>query len=202
MRNSPAEFQRCMDSIFGHLCCSQVRIYIDDIVIFGNSIDECLVLLESVFAAAEERGVYFKLEKSEIFPVECPLLGHLLCEFGYRPQPERIDGLRNAREPCNSKELRSFLASCGFVRSFVPNFSALTKPFSGLMKQRAKWESEELQEAYRRLLSELCDQVVLCGPYGDGPFVLVCDASKYAVGCALMQYQQGELRAIGFYSKG
>eukprot|EP00921_Rhytidocystis_pertsovi_P020270 GHVQ01032174.1.p1 GENE.GHVQ01032174.1~~GHVQ01032174.1.p1 ORF type:complete len:307 (-),score=5.61 GHVQ01032174.1:587-1507(-) len=150
-----------------------------------------------------EKGLYLKLQKTDIFPAEMPLLGHLVSVSGYRPDPQRIEGLKNAREPRNSKELRSFLAAASYVREFVPNYSELTQTFRVLTKKNAKWEwTSEQSYKYHYLLQQLCDQTYLTGPTTDGPFVLIADASQYSVGAGLLQYQNAELRVIGFYSKG
>lgn len=96
MENYPVEFQRYMDSIFGHLYQRNVRIHIDDIVIFADSFDELMQLLEEVLDAAV-KGVFFNLLKCDILPVEAPLLGHCLSAAGYRCFPQRIEALWSAR---------------------------------------------------------------------------------------------------------
>eukprot|EP00921_Rhytidocystis_pertsovi_P023798 GHVQ01038198.1.p1 GENE.GHVQ01038198.1~~GHVQ01038198.1.p1 ORF type:complete len:136 (-),score=1.63 GHVQ01038198.1:84-491(-) len=93
------------------------------------------------------------------------------------------DSAHNHREyrhfkPRTKRELRSFLCAASFVRAFVPNFSELVHPFRNLS-----------------------DRVMLNGPKGEGPFVLVTDASQYAVGAACLQYQDKCLVPMGFYSK-
>ena len=45
------------------------------------------------------------------------------------------------------------------------------------------------------------EQVLLSAPKGDGRFVIVCDASDYGIGAALLQLQGDELVVLEFGSK-
>ncbi|KAH0482687.1 MAG: hypothetical protein KVP17_002622, partial [Porospora cf. gigantea B] len=203
LKTAPAEFQRCVDSVFGHLYSEGVKCYVDDIIICGDDYDEVLSKLDEVLRLAEDYGLHFKIGKSHVLPDELPLLGHLVCIDGYRPHPDRIQGLKNQRPPKGKTELRSFLSAASYVRDFVPRFSDLTSTFRPLLKKDHVWKwSSRHDEAYNILLQALSDMIYLRGPLGEGPFVLVTDASLYAVGAALLQQQEQELRLMGFYSKG
>src|SRR5262249_28100261 len=49
--------------------------------------------------------------------------------------------------------------------------------------------------------NEVCDQVLLSAPRGDGPMVIVCDASNLGIGSALLQIQEGEPVLLEFGSR-
>ena len=46
--NSLATFQRCMLSIFSDLVERIMEVYMDDIIVYGGSFEECLISLETV----------------------------------------------------------------------------------------------------------------------------------------------------------
>ena len=46
--NAPTTFQRCMLSIFSDMVECIMEVYMDDIIVYGESFDECLVHLETV----------------------------------------------------------------------------------------------------------------------------------------------------------
>lgn len=202
MKNSPSEFQRAVDFAFGSLYSGNVKIYIDDIVLYANTIPEILSLLESVLSKACEFGLFLKLEKCEIFPEEASVLGHKVGSHGFRADPARIEALKRVAYPRDKKLLRSFVSACSYLRDFIPSFSDLVAPFRPLLKKDSSWAwTDEHRAAHDELLDNLSDAVILNGPRGCGPFVLICDASSYAVGGCLLQ-QQGEIFApMGFFSR-
>ena len=202
MCNSPAEFQYMSDSIYGHLYSTGVRVYIDDIVIFSNELDEVIDLLEQVLSATSKGGVYLKLSKCSFLPDTAKVLGHLLSCEGIQIDPTRIQGLRAAGPPSNRKTLRSFLGTCNYLSSFIPDYSEITYPLRKLGKKATIWVwGDEQQSAYETLLQFICDAVTLSPPIGSGPFLIFSDASSHAVGGCLLQQQDHGVVPISFFSK-
>ncbi|RVW28474.1 hypothetical protein CK203_110970 [Vitis vinifera] len=46
--NAPATFQRCMLSIFSDMVECIMKVFMDDITVYGGSFEECLLHLEAV----------------------------------------------------------------------------------------------------------------------------------------------------------
>lgn len=64
--NSPAVFVRYTNYIFQHLINDgMMETYVDDIVIFGDSIDQCLKNMATVLSKAEEFGLQIKWSKCQ-----------------------------------------------------------------------------------------------------------------------------------------
>ena len=142
MKNSPAEFQRMSDYVWGHLYKDNVKVYIDDIIIFDNTLDGLLDHLSEVLDAAVHHGVYFKLSKCRIAHREIKILGSLVSEDGIRCDPARIEVLQKAQQPRSKKELVSFLATCSYMRQHIPNYATVTSPLYDLVNKRTQfvWE--------------------------------------------------------------
>ena len=202
IKNSPGEYQRAMDLIFGDLYCKGVLCYIDDITIYAD--EECrhLELVAEVLKRCVESGLYLKLKKSQIMRPEINLLGHRVSVDGVRPSPEKVQAVRDALPPTNKAELRSFMGSASYLRRFVPGFAELTATLNDLLKEGVTfdWNSDH-QAAFDKLKEEMCDQVMLSGPRGTGRMIIVCDASARGLGCALLQIQDGEPVVLEFGSK-
>ncbi len=162
MRNSPSEFQRMSDAVFGHLYDRNVRVYIDDIVIWSDELEEVLELLERVLQACVESGIYLKLAKSSVLHPETKVLGHIVSISGIRPDPKRIQGLISALPPQNKKQLMSFLGSCGYLHNFISDYSELTYPLRTLLRKRSHWTwLHEHQEAHDEILLRLAEAAML-----------------------------------------
>lgn len=202
LKNAPAEFQRIMDEVFGHLYGKGVKIYFDDFIIFKNSISELFKLLNLVLDLAIENGLYFNVKKCSFVQSEVELLGHHVGFHGYRPLESRLQGLVNAKPPRTKRELHSFLGTVQFVKRFYPSFDEVMFPLRVLMKKSVAfvWESEH-QEAFEKLKSMLMARTMLTVPKGMGAYVLITDASDFGVGGALLQIQEKELEPILFLSR-
>ena len=202
IKNSPGVFQRAMDLIFGDLYGRGVLTYIDDIIIFNNDEDEHYKLLGEVLRRCVDAGVFLRLSKSEIARPEVRLLGHRVSLDGIQARRSKSRGIRQAVAPDSKETLRSFLGTIGYLRQYIPNYSQITAPLNDLLKKGAEfmWTSGHA-EIFEHLKEELCDKVLLCAPRGDGPLLIVCDASNRGIGCALLQMQGGDPVLLEFGSK-
>lgn len=82
LMNSPSIFQRLMDKVFAHLYF--VRCYLDDVVVFSNTLDDHLTHLKMVFYLLFLHFLKLKLQ-NVIFPrCEVDLLGHIIDRNGVR----------------------------------------------------------------------------------------------------------------------
>eukprot|EP01071_Lankesteria_metandrocarpae_P012034 Lankesteria_metandrocarpae@DN5486_c0_g2_i3.p1 len=202
IKNSPSEFQRAMDLILGDLYYRGVLCYIDDIVIYSSSWEQHLQLLDEVLKRCVEAGLFLKVSKSHIAKEKVPLLGFVVGSDGIQMCDKKVEAVRKARAPTNKKELMSFLGAASYLRRFIPFFSTISKPLSDLCKEKKAWVWDHKCElAFHELKGLLADTVLLSAPRGSGIFVIVCDASSFALGAVLCQVQHGDLVIIEFAAK-
>ena len=55
--NSPSTFQRIMELIFGDLNLSELILYLDDVLLFSQTVSEQVDRLEKVFHRLQEHGL-------------------------------------------------------------------------------------------------------------------------------------------------
>ena len=200
IKTSGSWFQRAIDNVLGHLYHKGVLSYIDDIIIFGNSIEEVLALLDEVLTECVKRGLYLKMAKAQLFCSEVKLLGHVVNASGIRPNPEKIEAVRKAEIPKTKSELRSFLGAASYLRKFVPHFATLASPLIEMTSPRVEltW-TEEANQSFEALKDEMCDVTYLAAPR-DGQFRIMTDASDVGIGAVLLQVQEDELVILEFAS--
>ena len=183
IKNSPGEFQRAMDKIFGDLYNEGVLCYIDDIVIFADTLEKHDGLLREVLCRCVEGGLYLKLMKCSFCDSEVELLGHRVGTMGIGPSPKKVEAIRKATPPTDKKVLRSFLGTAGYLRRFIPYFSDYTAPLVALLKKGAAWSwGETQQQGFEGLVDAVSDLVLLNAPKG-GRMHIYCDASDVALPC-------------------
>ena len=80
--NAPATFQRLMDFILAGLNWAHCLVYLDHVIVLGQSFLEHLENLQMVFARLQEAGLKLKPAKRTLFQEEVQLLGHLVSREG------------------------------------------------------------------------------------------------------------------------
>jgi len=68
--NAPATFQREMNRIFFNLIGKCVFIYIDDLIVFSESLEQHITDLESVFNILNVNGLKINIEKCHFFKTD------------------------------------------------------------------------------------------------------------------------------------
>ena len=76
----------------------------------------------------------------------------------------------------------------------------MTVHLSRLLKKNEKWEwSDDCQRSFEGIKHSLIRSPVLAIADQDSPFYVVCDASDFATGCALMQFDTDGIERVAFY---
>ena len=76
--NAPTTFQRCMLSIFSNLVERIMEVYMDDITVYGENFEECLVNLETILHRCIEKNLVFNWEIGHFMVSQGIVLGHII----------------------------------------------------------------------------------------------------------------------------
>ena len=192
LTNSPSTFQMMMDAVFRNLVLSgKVVIYLDDIIIFTETLEEHRKVVREVLAVLRKHRLTCKPEKCEFETQETEYLGFIISPGKVRMDPAKVAGVTEWPVPTCKKELQAFLGFANFYRRFIKDFAKIATPLNrltGLVDW--KWGSEE-QEAFEGIKHTITSSPVLAIPNDDDPFKVECDASKFAIGAELSQKQDG-----------
>ncbi|KAG3199018.1 hypothetical protein PC128_g5585 [Phytophthora cactorum] len=103
----------------------------------------------------------------------------------------------------NVKELRQFLGLATYLCKYVENYAGTIRPLSQLLKKEAEWKwTAECQQAFDAVKQGLTEAPILAVADQDRPFHVVCDASDFSIGCALMQHDhEGRDRVVYYQSR-
>lgn len=200
MRNAPATFQRLMNHVIQDL--PNVRVYIDDLVIFTTTWEEHVSCLQQLFHRLAEAGLTVNLLKSELGHAEVIYLGHVVGRGKVAPVQAKVEAILQYPTPTNRKEVMRFLGMTGFYRRFCPNFADVSAPLTALVspKKQFVW-SEKCRDAFNNLKNLLTTVPVLRAPDFSRPFSLQVDASDVGTGAVLMQSdEKNVLHPVSFMS--
>lgn len=202
LRNSPSTFQRLMNTVLYELGDIKAIVYLDDIIVFGRTIEEHNRNLCRVLEAMRRHNLKIEPTKCQILRTELKYLGHTINKDGISPTDENIKAIREMAVPTTVKGVRSFLGTVNFYGKFIPKIAEIRKPLNDLLKKNAKfiWNNE-CQLAFESLKNFLTSDLLLVRPNYEDTFVLTTDASEYAIGAVLSNVHSIN-KPIAFASRG
>lgn len=199
LTNSPATHQSRMEEVLGDLVNVTCVVYIDDIVIFSNSVEEHEKHLREVMDRLRSERLYCSSKKTQFFRREIEFLGHKISAEGTRPVEDKVKAVRDWKTPRSPKTVRQFLGTVGWMKKFIDglekHLSSLTPLTSVKMdaKSFAWGEKEEVAfQNIKRLITTLPCLKNLDYD-SDEPVWLFTDASASGIGAALFQGKEWDL---------
>ena len=129
VKNAGACFQKKMDdALVKH---TNVKCYIDDVLIYSKTFAEHLRHVEGVFRMIVAVGLKAHPSKCVFGAREVPYLGHVLSADGAIPMEAKVKTITAMPAPTDVSGARWFMGLAGYHRKFVLNFSSLAKPRRG-----------------------------------------------------------------------
>jgi hypothetical protein len=132
--NSPAHMQRFMDGRLRNLR-SNVRCYIDDIVIHSRTFEDHMRHLKDVFEVLREAGLYLSPKKCHVGYHSVTLLGRTVNSLGLATLRERAQAIQSLTFPTTLKQLEGFIGSANYNRTHIPHYAALIAPLEQLKRE-------------------------------------------------------------------
>ena len=211
LSNSPATYQRLMEECLGDYNMTICVIYLDDLIVFADTFEEHLERLDMILARLKQCNLKLSPEKCIFIQEKVNFLGHVVSSQGIETDPAKIEKIKNWPTPCNSDELRSFLAFAGYYRRFIRDFSKITRPLTDLLPPTPKKKGQKLKEEFvwtekeenifTNLKTILSTPPILAYPDFNLPFELHIDASAKGLGAVLYQEQQNQKKVIAYASR-
>jgi len=203
LTNAPAVFQRFINYVLSDYIDKFVVVYLDDILIYSKTLDEHKSHVMKVLESLEENYLIANLDKCLFHVREIEFLGHIISGFSIRTDPKKIEAVKNWPVPHSIKQVQSFIGFCNYYRRFIKNFSLIASPLFRLIRKDTKFEwTDESNKAFETLKGHLTSTPVLILPNPEKQFIMETDASHFALGCVLSQYdEEHKLHPIGYYSR-
>lgn len=200
--NAPATFQRMMDIVLSGLNFESCLVYLDDVIVFGQSWEQHLERVELVFQRLRTAKLKLKPSKCHLLRRKVGFLGHVVSTEGIAVDPAKVHEVVEWPTPRRLRDVRAFLGLCAYYRKFILGFSIVAAPLFALTKKDSPfvWD-EDCQEAFDRLKSALTSSPILSLPTNEAVYVLDCDASDFGIGAVLSQRIGGDEKVIAYGSR-
>ena len=139
---APAIFQRTMRTVLQGI--PNTCVYLDDILITGESDEQHLETLDKVLSRLEHAGACLKKEKCHFMLPSVEYLGHRISKDGLQPMDRKIRALRDAPVPRNVSQLKSFLGMLNYYNKFLPKQSHNLAPLHKLLQKNTEEHTMDL----------------------------------------------------------
>ncbi len=205
LSNSPSVFQAYINDVFRDMLNRWVIVYIDDILVFSDSLDNHIQHVRAVLQRLIEQQLYAKMEKCEFHQTQVSFLGYIISSEGVAMDDKKVQSVLNWPQPKTVKELQRFLGFANFYRRFIRNFSTIAAPLTSLLRggrQRLDW-SPSAQHAFLQLKDRFTTAPILHHPDPNLEFTVEVDASNTGIGAILSQRQgtPSKLFPCAYYSR-
>ena len=100
--NAPAVFQRLMQKVLPKLVTETddfVAVYLDDVIVFSQSLDAHLEHLKKVFTCLKDANLKLNPSKCKLMSGEVEYLGHVVTPQGLKPNTRNLDAVRLLTSP-------------------------------------------------------------------------------------------------------
>jgi hypothetical protein len=120
LQNSPATHQHqvtmALKDLIGCIC----HIYLDDIIIWSQTLAEHEHNVSLVLEALHHNHLYCSAKKSNLFSTELNFLGHTISQRGIKADGSKVNCILEWPTPTSAKEVRWFLGLVCYIVAFLP----------------------------------------------------------------------------------
>jgi transposase InsO family protein len=211
LTNGVAGYQRRVNFVLAKYLDKFVLVYLDDVLIFSETLEEHTEHVTAVLETLSEAGMILNLDKCQFFVMEVKFLGHIVSAEGIRPDPENIAKVLEWPVPRTITDVRGFNNLANHYARYIENFAGLALPLTDLQKgsppkgAAIEW-TPECQDAFEKIKTAITTSPVLIHVDMSKPFVLDPDSSQFRIGAVLQQYSEDpdgkqRLHPVAFESK-
>ena len=130
LTNALVTFQHFMNDIFQDMSDLFIIVYLNDILVFSESIELHQDHVRCVLSRLWENNLHVKPEKSLFHTHSIEFLGFMISPTGISMDIAKTKAISNWPVPSNLKQIQSFLGFANFYRHFIINFSNMVIPLT------------------------------------------------------------------------
>ena len=126
--NGVAVFQRIVDDILRKEAVPNAEAYIDNVTVGGRDKKQHDENVQKFLQAAKKYGLTFNEPKSIRDTKELQLLGYSVSKGQIKPDPERLQPLKEMKPPTNLKAQERIVGMFAYYSQWIQNFSDKAYP--------------------------------------------------------------------------
>ena len=186
IKSAPEIFQRIMDQMLEGI--SGATAVMDDILVAARTVEEHDIILRKVIDRATQFNLKLNMDKCLIRRSEVQYVGHLLTSEGLKPDPRKVQAVKDMPAPTDKEGVRRFIGFVTYLSKFIPNLSEEDAPLRQLLKNDIQFQWQPAQQCAFDRLKQLCCEPPVLGYFDvNKPVQIQADASQFGLGAVLLQ---------------
>jgi len=191
--NAPATYQVLMNHLFGEHIGNWLDVYLDDIIIYSDSLAEHVSHVKTVLKILEREKLFLSEGKLQFLCKELRILGRVVDDEGIRMDPDKVDRILHWKAPANRDALRSFLGAVGFLADDIHKvrvpMGVLSEITGDTVPFRWEYTHQRAFDEVKQYVSNCKDHHRVPLDYGKGaPTIwLMTDASAKGIAAVVAQ---------------
>ncbi|CAI7730951.1 unnamed protein product [Closterium sp. NIES-53] len=158
-----------------------VLVYLDDILVYSKTEEECTRHLKWVLGKLRKHKFYARLWKCYFYRRDFEYLGHLVGNDGLKVDPKKVVAVQNWPVPKDVGQIRSFLGLANYFRRCLQNYYTIVAPLMALTHKSSAWQwTQQCQNAFDEVKRMLTNAPTK-------PYEVVTDASLIGIEAVLLQ---------------
>ena len=160
----------------------------DDVLVFGCDYNSFKLNVISFLDRCVEKDLHLNPDKIRINIPNVPFFGQVLTKEGLKPDPHKLDVIKQWPIPTNVTELQSFLGSMNYLCKFIPYLLDLRQPLQELLKFNGEFLWTPVHEkTFNNIKEAITKDVTLQFFDLEQPLYIKVDASKKSIGAIMLQ---------------
>lgn len=162
-----------------------------------------------MFTRLVEYCLNIKASKCVLGVPKLDFLSHEVSQHGIFPSKERIEAIQSLKAPDSITKVQQFIGMINYYyyNRFIPRLAELLVPiYKHMTKMQKKpkikfsWP-HDCNESFIKVKESLTHATLLAHPLEKGHFSITTDASNFAIGAVLQQYNNSVWEPLAFFSK-
>ena len=135
--NAPATFQQLMTTIFHDAIGHFMHVYLDNIFVYSNTIEEHKEHLQFIFEKLQEFSLYLKWIKCDLYAEQVDCLRHIIDKEGIHVDSDKVARIWEWGTPRNYNDIQQFIGLVNYIATFLPDVTAYTGPLLSMTQNGA-----------------------------------------------------------------
>ena len=198
MGTKPAsgELNKALRPIFNSI--EEAHIIHDDLILATRTEEEHTRVIREVLETIQEAGLTLNPEKCFFKKTEIPFWGMIISGDGVKPDPKKVEALRNATHPDNKADVMLFLCMLQSNTEFIPKLAQKTVHLRELTKKSVNFNwTKHCQNEFGQLKEALCENALLTYFDPERSTCIFVDAHYTGISAMLCQGEMlGEVQTV------
>jgi hypothetical protein len=157
-----------------------VHVYLDDVFIFSDTVEDHKEHLAHIFKKICEHDFFLKKEKCELYAEKVDCLRHIVDHKGLHADANKMAKIQSYRQPHNYNKVQKFLGPVQYLVHFLPNITQYTGPLAGMCTNGQPFSWWPIHQHCFNMVKHVCcttPVLVPIDPQKSEPIFMICDAS-------------------------